>query len=301
MSSENCLTGIIIKSIGGFYYVEAADAVYECKARGSFRKKGIKPVAGDRVVITPQQSGYCSIDSVLERRNSIVRPPLANIDTLIIVVSVCDPPPNTLIIDKMTAAAAVKGIEPVIVMSKSDLAPPDKLMDIYRLAGIKTISFSSVDKRGAEEIRSLLAGKVTALTGNSGVGKSSLLNTLFPELELDTGDISKKLGRGRHTTRSVELYKVAGGYVADTPGFSTLDIERYELIEKENLPQAFPEFEEYIDRCRFTSCSHTCEKGCAVIEAVEQGKIALSRFESYKAMYDEVKDLKKWQQTKDGA
>ena len=298
--SESQLNGIVLKSIGGFYYVEAADTIYECKAKGNFRKKGIKPVAGDRVFISPQQNGYCLLDEVLERRNCIVRPPLANIDTLIIVVSTCSPQPNTLIIDKMTAAATVKGIEPVIVLSKSDLSSPDELKAIYDLAGIRAVEFSSVDRRGAEEVLSLLPNKVTALTGNSGVGKSSLLNTLFPELELDTGDISRKLGRGRHTTRSVELYKLCGGYVADTPGFSTLDIERYEIIEKEKLPEAFPEFGEFTGLCRFTSCSHTCEKGCAVIEAVENGKISRSRFESYKAMYNEVKDLKKWQQ-KDGA
>lgn len=293
--------GIIIKSIGGFYYVEAADTVYECKAKGSFRNKRIKPVVGDRVVISEKQSGYCSIDEVLERRNSIVRPPLANIDALMIVVSTCSPKPNTLIIDKMTAAAVVKGIEPVVILSKSDLSSPEELLNVYRKAGIRAIEFSSADGRGSEEIMSLLPGKVTALTGNSGVGKSTLLNTLFPELCLDTGDISKKLGRGRHTTRSVELYKTAGGYIADTPGFSTLDIERYELIEKEKLPEAFPEFEQYIGQCRFTSCSHTCEKGCAVIEAVNNGEICQSRFDSYKAMYDELKDLKKWEKPKDDA
>lgn len=297
----NELQGIILRSIGGFYYVEAADAVYECKARGSFRKKCIKPVAGDRVIITPQPNGYCAIDKVLERKNSIIRPPLANLDALMIVVSTCSPQPNTLIIDKMTAAAVSKGIEPIIVISKSDLTSPDELKSIYDKAGIKTVEFSSVDGRGSQELLSLLPGKLTALTGNSGVGKSSLLNTLFPDLELDTGDISEKLGRGRHTTRQVELYKVSGGYIADTPGFSTLDIERYEMIEKERLPEAFPEFEEYLGLCRFTSCSHTCEKGCAVLEAVEAGKISRSRFESYKAMYNEVKDLKKWQQPKDDA
>ncbi len=295
------LTGIILTSIGGFYYVEAAETVYECKARGSFRKKGIKPVSGDRVLITPQENGYCAIDKVLERKNSIVRPPLANLDTLMIVVSTCSPQPNTLIIDKMTAAAVSKGIEPVIVISKSDLSSADELKSIYESAGIKTVEFSAKDGRGADEVRSLLSGRITALTGNSGVGKSSLINTLFPELSLDTGDISEKLGRGRHTTRQVALYKVCGGYIADTPGFSTLDIERYELIEKERLPEAFPEFEEYLGLCRFTSCSHTCEKGCAVIEAVEAGKISRSRFESYKAMYNEVKDLKKWQQPKENA
>lgn len=295
------IKGIIIRSVSGFYYVEAADKVYECKARGNFRKKGIKPIVGDHVIISEQQNGYCAIDEVCERRNFIIRPPISNIDQMIIVVSTCEPKPNMLIIDKMTAAAVSKGIEPIVVFSKSDLSSPEELIKIYRMAGIKAIEFSSVDKRGRDEIISLLPNKVTSLTGNSGVGKSTLINTLFPELDLDTGNISEKLGRGRHTTRTVELFKCRGGYIADTPGFSTLDIERYELIEKEKLPEAFPEFGEYIGKCRFSTCSHTCEKGCAVIDAVESGVICRSRHESYKSMYNEVKDLKKWMQLKDAA
>ena len=254
--------GIILKSIGGFYYVEASDTVYECKARGSFRKKGIKPVAGDKVQITVPDSGYCALEEVYPRKNSIIRPPLANIDTLVIVVSTCDPTPNTFVIDKMTACAVQKGIEPVIVISKSDLSTADKLKEIY----------------------------------NSGVGKSTLLNALFPKLNLSTGEISEKLGRGRHTTRSVELFKTEGGYAADTPGFSTVDLERYEVIDKDDLKFAFPEFEEYLDKCRFSTCSHTCEKGCSVVEALQKGKISPSRHQSYVAMYNEVKDLKKWEQ-----
>lgn len=288
------LDGIILKSIGGFYYIEAAEEVYECKARGSFRNKGCKPIAGDRVKITVPESGYASIEEVYERKNSIIRPPLANIDTLVIVVSTCDPSPNTLVIDKMTAAAVSKDITPVIVISKADLSSAESLKNIYGSSKIQTIEFSSKDSRGVDEIRSLLPNKVTAFTGNSGVGKSTLLNTLFPELGLDTGVISKKLGRGRHTTRSVELYKFNGGYVADTPGFSTVDLQRYEIIEKEDLQYAFPEFDEFLGECQFVSCNHLCEKGCAVIKAVEDGLISRSRHDSYVAMYNEVKDLKKW-------
>lgn len=287
--------GILIKGIGGFYYVDCDGITYECKARGLFRKQGISPYAGDKVKITVQENGYSSLDSILPRKNSIVRPPMANLDNLIIVASVCAPQPNTIIIDKMIATAVNKDITPILVITKSDLGSAKQLYDIYTHSGIKTICTTKFSNDGLDEIRKLLPNKFTAFIGNSGVGKSTLINSLFPNLDLDTGDISKKLGRGRHTTRQVELFKVNGGYVADTPGFSTVDIEHYEMIEKEQIKFCFSDFADYIDNCQFTSCSHTCEKGCAVLQAVKENKIERSRHESYVAMYNEIKDIKDWQ------
>ncbi len=289
------LYGIILKSTGGFYYVEAADVVYECKARGIFRKRNNSPKVGDKVKITVPDDGYSSIDEILPRKNTLKRPPLSNIDILVIVVSTVEPSPNYLVIDKMTAAAVDNDIEPVIVVSKSDLKSSDELEAVYAKAGIKVFSYSSEIPGSASGIKEYLSGKISAFTGNSGVGKSTLLNTLYPELELETGEISEKLGRGRHTTRTVELFKIGGGYVADTPGFSTVDLERYNIIDKENIMFCFPEFKDYLTACQFTSCSHTCEKGCAIIKAVEDGIISKSRHQSYVSMYDEVKDIKQWQ------
>ena len=289
------LTGLIVKAISGFYYIEAADTLYECKARGAFRKKGISPAVGDRAVITVFDDNTVAVEEILPRRNYIIRPPLANLDRLFIVAAAAEPSPSTLIIDKITAVAADKGIEPVIIFTKSDLADCGELIDIYNSAGIKALSYSIKDGNGSDEIKELLKGKISAFTGNTGVGKSSLLNSLFPVLDIETGEISRKLGRGRHTTRHSELYKVGGGYVADTPGFGTVDIERYEVVQKDALAYCFPEFEKYLTKCRFTSCSHTCEKGCAVLEAVKDGVISESRHASYVAMYNEVKDIQDWQ------
>lgn len=291
---DKILTGLIVKAISGFYYVETAEMLYECKARGVFRKRGISPCVGDRVNIRISEDGMGNVEEILPRKNVIVRPPLANLDRLFIVSSVAEPSPNTLIIDKITAVAVSKGIEPVIIFTKSDLADCQKLLEIYQKSGITALSYSIKTGEGKENILALLENKISAFTGNTGVGKSSMLNSLFPELNIATGEISKKLGRGRHTTRHSELYKIAGGYVADTPGFSTVDIERYEIIELEKIPYCFPEFAEYLDDCRFTSCSHTVEKGCAVLQALSDGKISPSRHESYKAMYNEVKAIPKW-------
>ena len=188
-----------------------------------------------------------------------------------------------------------RGVPHLTIFTKSDLADCGELIGIYELAGIKALSYSIKNGSGSDEIKELLKGKISAFTGNTGVGKSSLLNSLFPGLDIETGEISRKLGRGRHTTRHSELYKVGGGYVADTPGFGTVDIERYEVVQKDALAYCFPEFEEYLTKCRFTTCSHTCEKGCAVLDAVRDGRISESRHASYVAMYNEVKDIQDWQ------
>jgi ribosome biogenesis GTPase len=289
------INGLIVKGIGGFYYVEAAGAIYECKARGVFRKNKITPLAGDHVTISTKEDGTGTIEEILPRRNFLTRPPVSNIDQLIIVVSVCEPSPNTLIIDKTIAAAEDKKIEPILVVSKTDLQDGRELCDIYEKTGIPYYMISSVTGEGVDKVRELLHGKVTAFTGNSGVGKSSLLNCIDERLNLPTGEISLKLGRGRHTTRQVELIKLEeGSYVADTPGFSSIQIERYDLVNKDNLQYCFREFAPYLNHCKFSSCSHTCEKGCAVIQAVEEGFISRSRHDNYVSMYNEVKDLKEW-------
>lgn len=291
------MTGIIVKGIGGFYYVKTEEGkIFTCKARGVFRKNKITPLVGDRVEISHLEDENSTIDNILARKNFLVRPPVANIDKLFIVVSLCDPSPNPLIIDKTIAAAEIKNIEPVLVVTKTDLGEAESLINVYSSVGIKIIPISYADSDGLEKINVELSGCISAFTGNSGVGKSTLLNALMPELLLETGETSKKLGRGKHTTRHVELFPVSGnGFVADTPGFSTMDIERYELIDKDELVYGFREFEPYIGSCQFTSCSHTCEKGCAILKAAEDGIINQSRLDSYIAMYNEVKDVKQWQ------
>lgn len=289
------LDGIIIKGIGGFYYVEAAGEVYECKARGLFRKEGIKPVAGDFVEISVNDNAENTIDVIKERTSLMMRPPVANIDRLFVVSSAAQPAPVLLIIDRLTAIAVNKGIEPIVVFTKSDIASVDEYIDIYKRANIKAIAVSSVTGEGVEEVRAELKNHISAFCGNSGVGKSTLLNAIDSSLGLKTAEISDKLGRGRHTTRQSELFKVEGGYVADTPGFSSFDLEETEIILKEDLPHAFSEFEEYLGGCKFTSCLHTKDKGCSVIEAVENGKIPKSRHESYCAMMEQAKEIKEWQ------
>lgn len=295
---EQQQNGIVLKCIGGFYYVEAADAVYECRARGILRHNGVSPVAGDRVAVDTLEDGTGTLKEVLERKNVLVRPPVANVDVLVIVVSTVDPVPNFLILDKMTAIAEYKHIEPVLVVTKTDLKGADDITSVYEKTGLNmwSVSAKETESSSLTALKRYLGGKTCVFTGNSGVGKSSLLNILQPSLVLQTGETSQKLGRGRHTTRATSLYPFGnGGYIVDTPGFSSLDMEKMEIIMKEDLAGCFREFSPYLGKCRFTSCSHTKEKGCAVLEAVETGIISRSRHDSYVTMYTDVKDRKEWE------
>ncbi|MBQ3093559.1 MAG: ribosome small subunit-dependent GTPase A [Clostridia bacterium] len=293
---KQAITGRILQGIGGFYYVEAADGVYECRARGSLRKLGVTPLAGDFVRITPQDDGKGVLEEVIDRKNSLIRPPVANLDRLVLVISTTDPEPSLPVIDRLLAVAEHKGVEPVLVFNKTDLQPSEDIEALYRRAGFQTLSVCAADPATVEPLRDLLRGKLCAFAGNSGVGKSSVLNALYPDVGAAVGETSKKLGRGRHTTRSACLYpQEGGGYIADTPGFSSLDAQRLEHIDKDELADCFREFEPYLGECRFTSCSHTGEKGCRVCQAVEAGEIARSRHESYAALYAEAKEWKEWE------
>ena len=290
--TDNKMQNYIIKGIGGFYYVQTDHGVVECRGRGSLRKKGITPVAGDNVVLSADGA---ALDEVLPRKNLFIRPPVANLDVLFLVASTTQPVPSTLVLDQLTAAAVYKGVQPVIVITKGDLATADSLREAYAQSTIPLICVNYETGEGLDEVRGWIKGRLCAFCGNSGVGKSTLLNALAPELNRETGQISQKLGRGRHTTREAEIFQVCGGRIADTPGFASLDAQRLCRIPKEELQHAFPELEPYFGQCRFTGCSHRSEKGCAVRAALEEGKISRTRYASYLAMYEEAAQYKEWE------
>lgn len=291
MQTGSVLTGTIIKAIGGLYTVESPSGVFDFRARGIFRNRGQSPMVGDRVQV---KNGV--IDQLLPRKNNLIRPPLANLDQLLFVVSMYKPAPNLLLLDKFIAIAEYKQIAPILVVTKADLEDPAPLVEIYQKAGIPVYVVEYAIPRTVDAVAACLRGKVSAFTGNSGAGKSTLLNAIDASLQLETGSISEKLGRGRHTTRHAQLYPVqGGGYVADTPGFSTFETNQYDIIRKEELAGCFREFVPYLGQCRFQDCSHTAERNCALRQAVEDGEIPRSRYESYCRMFEEAKELKEWE------
>ncbi len=285
---------IILKSIGGFYYVKTPGGVIECKAKGKFRKLSLSPVAGDYVGIS-LEDGLNVISEILPRKNRFTRPPFANLDLMILVISAVDPLPNFLLADKMCSIACYKGAELAVAITKTDIAEYKYITDVYENAGYTVFSFGLDEGNSETELLKLMRGKLCTLAGNSGVGKSTLLNKLFPHLNLATDRTSKKLGRGKHTTRRVEIFDTGNCLVADTPGFSSIELDDENYIPRDQLQYLFPEFSKYIGKCRFADCSHTAETDCRVKNALEQGKISPSRYQSYTALYERQKNIKEWQ------
>lgn len=289
------VNGRIQKALSGFYYVDTGSEVLQCRARGKFRREGISPLVGDLAAVRELGNGEGFVEVIQPRKNAFARPAVANIDQLVIIASQAIPKTEPYLIDRVAAIAALKGCDVVICLNKADLDPADTLFDIYEAAGFQTIRVSAETGEGLEELRQQISGKLSAFTGNSGVGKSSILNALDPAYHIQVGAVSDALGRGRHTTRHVELYRLScGAEVVDSPGFSSFDTEELNLELKHGLPETFLEFRPYLENCRFAGCSHTKEKGCAVLEAVKAGKIPRSRHESYLRLFEELKPLKEW-------
>lgn len=288
-------TGRIVRSLSGFYEVQTPTGVVTCRGRGSLRRGGESPLTGDMVEITVE-GGKGMVERILPRKNSFIRPAVANVDALVVFAANVNPVTEPFLIDRVAAIAGDQGVEVYICINKCDLDPAADLERIYTRAGFPVIRASAQTGEGVAQLRSLLSGKLTAFTGNTGVGKSSMLNALCPGLELATGQVSQKLGRGRHTTRHVELYALdENTYVADTPGFASFDTEQMEVILKENLQYAFRDFAPYLGDCQFHDCSHRAEPGCAVRQAVEAGEIEASRYKSYLQLYDQYSRIKEWE------
>lgn len=287
--------GIIEKALSGFYYVNTGTRIVACRARGKFRKEKVSPLVGDWVEIQELADGSGSVEAIEPRKCEFLRPAVANIDQLVIIVSEALPVTDPYLIDRVCAIAELKNCGVVICVNKCDLESGEALTCLYEQVGYPTVRVSAETGEGIDDLRALIQGKISAFTGNSGVGKSSILNRLHPAFGIETNAVSDKLGRGRHTTRHVELFRLdETTLVADTPGFSSFDTEEMDLALKKALPETFREFRPYLDQCRFVGCSHVKEKGCAVLEAVESGDISRRRHESYIRLYEELKDLKEW-------
>ena len=291
-------TGRILRSLSGFYDVQTPQGLVTCRGRGHLRKGQDIPLTGDMVEIT-MDGKKGMVEKILPRRNRFIRPAVANVDALVVFASNVNPVTEPFLIDRVAAIAGDQEVEVILCVNKCDLDPAQELVRIYRNAGFSVIQASAQTGEGVEQLRQMLKGKLTAFTGNTGVGKSSMLNALCPELGLTTGEVSEKLGRGRHTTRHVELYAIGEDtYVADTPGFSSFDTDQMDVLLKENLQYAFPDFADFIGRCQFHDCSHRAEPGCAVWEAVEAGEIEKTRYDSYLRLYEKASQIKLWEISK---
>ena len=291
--------GRIQKALSGFYYVNTGAEVLTCRARGKFRKEGLSPLVGDKVEVRELGNGEGVVESILPRRNAFARPAVANIDQLVVIASGAIPRTDPFLIDRVAAIAALKNCDVVVLLNKCDLDSADDLYNIYHAAGFSTLRVSAETGEGLEELKPLITGKLSAFTGNSGVGKSSVLNALDPTFQIQVGEVSQALGRGRHTTRHVELYHLScGADVVDSPGFSSFETDELNLELKRRLPETFREFTPYLGQCRFVGCSHTKEKGCAILEAVRSGAIQRSRHASYLRLYEELKPIQDWQEKK---
>ena len=287
--------GVIIRALSGLYYVRTPDALVQCRARGRFRREGLVPLVGDRVRIAENPDGTGAVDEILPRKNAFGRPAVANVDYLVMLLSAALPVTDPYLADRVTVRCEKNRCGVLLVVNKCDLDPGEKLLDIYRTTGYGVYPVSAVTGQGVEALREAIRGKICCFTGNSGVGKSSLINALAPGLSIPTGEVSEKLGRGRHTTRHVELFDIGDGtLLADTPGFASFGDETETPILPEELAALFPEFGPYLGRCRFDDCTHRAEPGCAVRDAVDRGSIAQSRYASYLRLYEEAEKLDRW-------
>ena len=288
------MQGKIIKGIAGFYYVYIETwGIFECKAKGIFRNKSVKPLVGDNVMIDiiDEQEKKGNIFRILERKNALIRPAVANIDQAMIVFALKRPDPNMNLLDRFLVMMEFQNIETTICFNKKDISDDEfmnQLMKIYENAGYKVVFASATEEEGIKEIKEILKGKSTVFAGPSGVGKSSMLNALTKDYTMETGAVSQKIGRGRHTTRHSEIFRIdENSYVFDTPGFSSLFVPG---MTKEKLECCFPEFSAYMNQCRFVGCAHISEPDCAVKAALQNGNISGSRYENYKLMYEELKN-----------
>ena len=289
------VTGRIVRSLSGFYDVKTNNEIITCRGRGSLRHGGVSPLTGDVVEISVAQ-GKGMVERILPRKNRFVRPAVANVDQLVVFAANVNPVTEPFLIDRVAAIAGDQNVDVIICINKCDLDPAEDLMRIYKKAGYPVILASAETGAGVAQLRQMLKGKFSAFTGNTGIGKSSMLNALSPDLMLDTGEVSQKLGRGRHTTRHVELYQLDDDtYVIDTPGFSSFDTEQMDVILKENLQYAFPDFAPYIGQCQFRDCSHRREPGCSILRALNAGEIEQSRYDSYVRLYEKAEQVKLWE------